>query len=59
MGYSKSPTLALNSGIGDISFNCYYDVWLRQLNVKAAEPLLFFKNKGALNSAMGYFESLK
>ena len=51
MGYSKSPTLALNSGIGDISFNCYYDVWLGQLNVKAAEPLLFFKNKGAFNSA--------
>ena len=59
MGYSKSPKLALNSGIGDNLFKYYFNVWLRQLNVKAAEHLLFFKNNGALNSAMGYFESFR
>ena len=59
MGYSKSTKLALNSGIGDDLFKYYLNVQLRQLNVKAAEPLLFLKNNGALNSAMGYFESFK
>ena len=42
-----------------IKLNCYYNLWLRQLNVKPAEPFVFFKNNGALNSATGYFESPK
>ena len=57
MGYFESPKWALNSGIGDNFFKCYYNRWLRQLNVKLAEPIVFLKNNGALNSAMGYFES--
>ena len=59
MGYFESPKWALNSGIGDNLFNCYYNLWLRQLNVKLAEPIVFLKNNGALKSAMGYFESPK
>ena len=59
MGYFESPKWALNSGIGDNLFKCYFHVWLRQLNVKPAEPIVFLKNNGALNSAMGYFESPK
>ena len=59
MGYSKSPKWALNSVKGDYLFNCYLNLWLRQLNVKPAEPIVFLKNNGALNWAMGYFESPK
>ena len=57
MGYFESSKSALNSGIGDYLFNFYFNVWLRQLNVKAAELLVFLKNYGALNSTMGYLES--
>ena len=59
MGYFESPKWAFNSGIGLNLFKCYFNVWLRQLNVKPAEPFDFLKNNGALNSAMGYFESPK
>ena len=59
MGYFESPKWALNSAIGDNMFDCYYNLWLRKLNVKPAEPIDFLKNNGALNSAMGYFESPK
>ena len=59
MGYFETPKWALNSGIGLNLFKCYFNVWLRQLNVKPAEPIVFLKNNGALNSAMGYFESPK
>ena len=59
MGYSKSPKWALHSATVDDLFGCYYNLWLRQLSVKPAEPLVFKKNNGALNSAMGYFESPK
>ena len=34
MRYSESPKLALNSGVGDCLFYGYFNVWLRQLNVK-------------------------
>ena len=34
MGYLESPKWALNYAIGDNLFNCYYNLWLRQLNVK-------------------------
>ena len=59
MGYSKCPKWAVDSVIGDYLFNCYFNVWLRQLNIKLEEPIVFLKNNGALNSAMGYFESPK
>ena len=36
MRYLESPKLALNSGIGDYLFYCYFNVWLRQLKVKPA-----------------------
>ena len=52
MRYLESPKLALNSDIGDNLFNFYYNVWLRQLNVEPAQPLVFFKNNGALNLAI-------
>ena len=59
MGYFESPKSALNYAIGDNLFNCYYKLWLRQLNVKPAAPIIFKKNNRALNSAMGYFENPK
>ena len=55
LGYFESPKRAFNSGIGDNLFECYFNVWLRQLNVKAAVPIVFLENNGALNLAMGYF----
>ena len=52
MGYFETPKWALNYAIGDNLFDCYFNVWLRQLNVKPAEPIVFLKNKGAVNLAI-------
>ena len=52
MGYFESPKWALNYVIGDNLFKYYFNVWLRQLNVKLAEPIAFLKNNGALNLAI-------
>ena len=59
MGYFERPKWALNSDIGDNLFKCYFNMWLHQLNVKPAVPIVFLENNGALNSAMGYSESPK
>ena len=59
MGYFESPKGAVISGIDDNFFKCYFNVWLRQLNVKAAERIVSLKNNGALNLTMGYLETPK